>query len=131
MQVLQNQSPVAMVRIGLAAKKNRWHGEIRRFQMILNSAARDQGKKALFVILPAQPLFLLATVTTFFSGSEQGFMQVTSATNLTQAVLKVVTLAETGKLRNLVQAHVEQAPNPRALQYAEELFGHFFVKPMV
>src|SRR5271165_670089 len=42
LQVLQDEPPVAMVRFGLAAKKNRGHGEIRGFQMILNMAAGYQ-----------------------------------------------------------------------------------------
>jgi hypothetical protein len=62
---------------------------------------------------------------------QQRFMLICGAADFAEKVGQVGLLGKSGKLRGVIQPHIEKALDAVSLQCAEELAALFWVKPML
>src|SRR5918911_4299080 len=127
LEVGADESPVAVIRRGFAAEKDRWHREEGRTDPLFDLPLGHELQEAPLVVLPA-PLPFLVGVEHVLRRRQQGLVQILGAADLVQEEGKVVTLGKAGQLRRVVEAHVDKAPDPGASQRSEEVGGGSFRK---
>src|SRR5919202_6809003 len=122
LEVGADESPVAVIRRGFAAEKDRWHREESGADLLFDLPLGHELQEAPLVVLPA-PLPFLVGVEHVLGRRQQGLMEILSAADLAQEEGKVVALGKPGQLRRVVQPHVDKAPDPGASQRSEEVRG--------
>src|SRR5919202_2667160 len=127
LEVGADEPPVAVVRRGLAAEKDRRHREKSGADPLFNPPLGHELQEAPLVVLPA-PLPFLVGVEHDLGRRQQGLVQILGAADLVQEEGKVVTLGKPGQLRRVVEPHVDKAPDAGASQRPEEVRGGSFRK---
>src|SRR5262249_3987804 len=108
----------------LAAQQDAGDGEQRPVHLLLDLAFRHQVEELLLVILPA-PFRLLVGIEHLPRRGQQRLVHVVGVAHLAQEERQVVALGEAGKLRHVVQSHVDESSNAVSSEDAEELGGVF------
>jgi hypothetical protein len=104
-QILSDQSAVTMMWLLLTAKQTTLRHDFFR-DSIFDLALAHQIKKTAFIGLPVSlPLFVF--VKHLLSRSELGEVHVVYPANLLQEKREVVSLGESGELRNVIEAHID------------------------
>ena len=112
LKVFKNKPPMTVIRLRLAAQKDRRNGKNRRIKIFFDFPVGHQREKSALVFLPASFAFFVI-VQHFFRWCELRFVPVLRRANHSKEIFKVFALGETSQLRRVLQAHVEQAANPR------------------
>src|SRR5919199_4890862 len=127
LEIGADEPPVAVVRRGLAAEKDRRHREESGADPLFDLPLSHELQEAPLVVLPA-PLPFLVGVEHVLGRRQQGLVQILGAADLVQEEGKVLTLGKAGQLRRVVEPHVDKAPDPGASQRSEEVGGGSFRK---
>src|SRR5882762_7037363 len=119
-QILGDKAAMAAVRFRLAAQKN--SGPIQQIaaEGMLDAALLHQPQESRLVLLPAS-LALLVIVEKRLRGRQKRLMDVFGAADCFEEEAQVFFLRKTGQLRSVVKPDVDQPPDARLLQTAEEL----------
>src|SRR4051812_48483250 len=91
LEVGADESPVAVIRRGLAAEKDGWHREESGADLLFDLPLGHEMQEAPLVVLPA-PLPFLVRVEHVLGRRQQGLVQIRGAADLVQEEGKVVTL---------------------------------------
>src|SRR5262249_53195319 len=126
-QILGDQAAVAAIRFRLAAEQDRGPVEQAPVERVLDTTLLHQPQELRLVILPAS-LTLLVVVQNGLSGREPRLMHVSGATDFLEKEARVLLLVEARQLRDVVQPDIDQPPDARLLQTAEEFSGVFLGK---
>src|SRR5918912_1050244 len=122
LEVGADESPVAVIRRGFAAEKDRRHREESGADPLFDLPLGHELQEAPFVVLPA-PLPFLVGVEHVLSRRQQGLVEILGTADLVQEEGKVVTLGKPGQLRRVVEAYIDKAPDAGASQRSEEVRG--------
>jgi hypothetical protein len=106
-QVLQNQTPVASLRSGLAAQQHRGNVEEVSVQRFLDATIAQEIQKRPLVVSPSAAVSVGAQ--DLRRRGEPRFVDVLRATELLQEEREVGATGEAGQSGGVVQAHVEEA----------------------
>src|SRR5439155_20679122 len=126
-QIFGYPAAVAAVRFRLAAQQNSGPVEQALVERVLDAALLHQPQELLLVILPAS-LALLVVVQNGLSGREPRLMHVFGAANFLEEEAQVLFLRKARQLGRVVQPDIDQPPDSRLLQTAEEFSGVFLGK---
>src|SRR5919201_3289236 len=127
LEVGADEPPVAALRRGLAAAKDRRHREESGADSLFDLPLGHELQEAPLVVLPA-PLPFLVRIEHVLGRRKQGLVQILGAADLVQEEGKVVTLGKPGQLRRVVEPHVDKAADPGTSQRSEEVRGGSFRK---
>src|SRR5437868_5713017 len=127
LEVGADEPPVAVIRRGFAAEKDRRHREESGADLLFDLPLGHELQEAPLVVLPA-PLPFLVGVEHVLGRRQQGLVQILGAADLAQEEGEVVTLGKPGQLRGVVEPHVDKAPDPGTSQRSEEVRGGSFRK---
>jgi hypothetical protein len=95
-------------------------------EFLLDDSRLQQRQEQLFVVCP-RALFLFIGVEHFLRGGQQvWFMTVVDVADSLAEVTQVFFFCETGKLRDIVEPHIEEAFYAGIGETGEKSFGRFF-----
>jgi hypothetical protein len=123
-QVLQDETPVAMLGPGFAAQQHGGHFEEVSIQRFLDPAFPQQVQERALVAWPSAAVSV--GVENLACRREPGLVQVLRTTKLLQEEREVGATGEAGEPRGVVQAYVEEAFDAGILQCPEELGRRLF-----
>jgi hypothetical protein len=86
-----------------------------------------QFQKLPFIELPVAILFLVA-IEHLLSRGKQRQVKIVDAADGFEKITEIVFLRESGKLRNVVEAHIHEALGARILEASKKLLGGFLGK---
>jgi hypothetical protein len=112
-QVLQDQTPVAMLRCGLAAKQHRRNFEEVSIQRFLDPALAQEIQERPFVARPTAAVSV--GVEDLTCRGETGLVDILRTAELLQEEREIGASGEPGQPGSVVQPHVEEALDARIL----------------
>lgn len=87
-----------------------------------------QFQKLLFIELPVAALFLVA-IEHLLSRGKQRQVKIVDAADGLEKITEIVFFRESGKLRNVVEAHIHEPLGAGIFETSEKLLGRFLGKP--
>ena len=114
LQVLGHQPAMAMLGRGLAAQQAAPRHQI-LIDRFLDATHGHEGQERLFINRPVA-VVLLVGIENVLRGRQFRQVDVIEIADLAKKELQIVLLGEAGKLRNVVQPHVDQAQEAGLLE---------------
>ena len=126
-QVLRNQATMTVVRFLFAAQETPTVQQFRGNRR-LDSSLPHQFNKSGRVVIPAT-LLLLKTIEELLSGRELFEVYVVDSRNLFQEISEIVLLSKSRKLRNIIQANINDATNSGFTEATEKRLRSLLGEP--